>query len=102
MVARMSLPQRSRVLTAVVFTAVATWAMPSHALFGDDEARRAILELRQRVDALQQVNQRAGDETSQLRRSLLDLQTQIEALRSEEHTSELQSPLNLVCRLLLE
>src|SRR5574337_260053 len=24
------------------------------------------------------------------------------ALRSEEHTSELQSPLNLVCRLLLE
>lgn len=86
MVARMSLPQRSRVLTAVVFTAVATWAMPSHALFGDDEARRAILELRQRVDALQQVNQRAGDETSQLRRSLLDLQTQIEALRTEQAT----------------
>src|SRR5256885_5284795 len=25
-----------------------------------------------------------------------------EALRSEEHTSELQSPCNLVCRLLLE
>src|SRR5256885_12329648 len=26
----------------------------------------------------------------------------IQALRSEEHTSELQSPCNLVCRLLLE
>src|SRR5256885_2565237 len=26
----------------------------------------------------------------------------IEAVRSEEHTSELQSPCNLVCRLLLE
>src|SRR2546426_1667969 len=26
----------------------------------------------------------------------------IESLRSEEHTSELQSPCNLVCRLLLE
>src|SRR5256885_3153727 len=26
----------------------------------------------------------------------------VEALRSEEHTSELQSPCNLVCRLLLE
>src|SRR2546426_12424649 len=26
----------------------------------------------------------------------------IEAMRSEEHTSELQSPCNLVCRLLLE
>src|SRR5256885_9632201 len=28
--------------------------------------------------------------------------TTIEGLRSEEHTSELQSPCNLVCRLLLE
>src|SRR5574337_896809 len=28
--------------------------------------------------------------------------TRLEARRSEEHTSELQSPLNLVCRLLLE
>src|SRR5256885_13285186 len=27
---------------------------------------------------------------------------EIERLRSEEHTSELQSPCNLVCRLLLE
>src|SRR5256885_6474824 len=26
----------------------------------------------------------------------------VQALRSEEHTSELQSPCNLVCRLLLE
>src|SRR5574337_85424 len=26
----------------------------------------------------------------------------VETVRSEEHTSELQSPLNLVCRLLLE
>ncbi len=63
----------------------------SHAaLFEDSEARRAILELRQRVDMLQQSNQRAGDDlrrsgddTTQLRRSLLELQTQIEALRAE-------------------
>src|SRR5574337_1681705 len=27
---------------------------------------------------------------------------QVDGIRSEEHTSELQSPLNLVCRLLLE
>src|SRR5256885_6914833 len=27
---------------------------------------------------------------------------ELQALRSEEHTSELQSPCNLVCRLLLE
>src|SRR5260370_28782661 len=31
-----------------------------------------------------------------------DLDTRHEQLRSEEHTSELQSHLNLVCRLLLE
>ena len=53
------------------------------ALFEDDEARRAILELRKRVDVLQQVNQRSGDDNSQVRRSLLDLQTQIETLRME-------------------
>src|SRR5256885_4548705 len=35
-----------------------------------------------------------GDVRAQLGRSLLQ--------RSEEHTSELQSPCNLVCRLLLE
>jgi len=66
-------------------------AFPAHAaLFEDDEARRAIIELRQRIDTLQQSNQRAGDDlrrsgedTSQLRRSLLDLQSQIESLRVE-------------------
>ncbi|HEY9209102.1 MAG: tol-pal system protein YbgF [Acidovorax soli] len=63
------------------------------ALFEDDEARRAILELRQRVDALQLANQRSaddlrksGDDNSQQRRSLLDLQTQIETLRVEQAT----------------
>src|SRR2546426_6785034 len=30
------------------------------------------------------------------------LQSEVEGHRSEEHTSELQSPCNLVCRLLLE
>lgn len=90
MVVRMSFPPRSRALAAAVFSLAAAWAAPSYALFEDGEARRAILELRQRVDALQQANQRAGersgDDVSQLRRSLLDLQTQIEALRTEQAT----------------
>src|SRR5215467_16329395 len=34
--------------------------------------------------------------------ALLDLDVVVAAPRSEEHTSELQSPCNLVCRLLLE
>jgi TolA-binding protein len=60
------------------------------ALFEDDEARRAILELRQRADAQRQISdrqvedlRRATGENEQLRRSMLDLQNQIESLRGE-------------------
>src|SRR5256885_10486214 len=35
-------------------------------------------------------------------RAVADDETQVADLRSEEHTSELHSPCNLVCRLLLE
>src|SRR5256885_7712910 len=35
-------------------------------------------------------------------RSLKRIQKEFDPTRSEEHTSELQSPCNLVCRLLLE
>ena len=60
------------------------------ALFEDDEARRAVLDLRQRVDALRQSaetsSQRLGDDNAQMRRSLLDLQNQIESLRAEQAT----------------
>lgn len=70
----------------------AAFALPaSAAIFEDGEARRAILEMRQRVDVLQQSGQRSADEirrlleeNAQLRRSLLDFQTQIEALRVED------------------
>jgi tol-pal system protein YbgF len=58
------------------------------AIFEDGEARRAILELRQRVDAMQASQQRSSDELrqdgEQLRRNLLDLQNQIEMLRAEQ------------------
>lgn len=71
---------------------LAAFLPTSHAaLFEDDEARRAILEMRQRVDGVQSAQQRTaeevrrlGEENSQLRRSLLDLQTQIETLRTEQ------------------
>ncbi|MDR6855293.1 tol-pal system protein YbgF [Variovorax guangxiensis] len=54
------------------------------ALFEDDEARRAILDLRQRVEAMrQQAEQRQNEENAQLRRSLLELQTQIEQMRGD-------------------
>jgi tol-pal system protein YbgF len=57
------------------------------ALFEDDEARRAIIDLRQRMEqqrqALSDELRKATEENASLRRSLLDLQSQIEALRSE-------------------
>lgn len=56
------------------------------ALFEDDEARRAIIEMRQRVDGLAQAGQRSAEDSAQLRRSLLDLQSQIESLRAEVAT----------------
>jgi tol-pal system protein YbgF len=59
-------------------------------LFEDDEARRAILDLRQRVEqsnaAIKESNaviKGMVDENGQLRRALLDLQGQIEGLKAE-------------------
>ncbi len=61
-------------------------------LFDDEEARKAILDLRQRVETVRQEAdqkvteqvRRSNDENAQLRRSLLDLQNQIEALRADQ------------------
>lgn len=75
---------RSAAAAAVAALCLGASSMASAALFEDDEARRAILELRQRVEAQRLETQRqVEDQTSQLRRSLLELQTQIEALRGE-------------------
>ncbi|HSV53959.1 MAG TPA: tol-pal system protein YbgF [Burkholderiaceae bacterium] len=79
---------------AAVVLACACAATAQAALFGDDEARKAILELRQKVDANRQASdaaaqrwvdelRKANDDNAQLRRSLLDLQSQIDALRTD-------------------
>ncbi|WP_294766353.1 tol-pal system protein YbgF [uncultured Rhodoferax sp.] len=60
-------------------------------LFDDEEARRAILDLRQRIEQLKQESEqklseearRASEESAQLRRALVDLQNQLEASRAE-------------------
>jgi tol-pal system protein YbgF len=71
---------------AVILTCALTFNANA-ALFGDDEARRAILDLRQKVDASQQRGaddlRRISDDNAQLRRSVLDLSNQIEMLRNE-------------------
>ncbi len=80
--------------TSVLGLAALT-ALPSHAIFGDDEARKAIIELRDRVEANRQASDAASrrleTELSRLteesaaptRRSLLELSNQIEGLRTE-------------------
>lgn len=81
----------SRIASASMLVGAVLLASTAHAaLFEDDEARRAIIELRQRIDTLQQSNQRtstdiarSGEDTGQIRQSLLDLQSQIESLRVE-------------------
>jgi tol-pal system protein YbgF len=84
-----SFKQRGRVaLLAVMLLSMGT---AQAALFGDDEARQAILELRTKVDALQQksaddlrkANEEHAQVNAQLRRSILDLSSQIESSRGE-------------------
>lgn len=77
-------------------------AQPAHALFEDDEARKAILELRARVTAMEAAQKKSdatlaalrteqgaalaqlSEQVATLRRSVLDLANQIEALKSEQ------------------
>lgn len=72
----------------LAFLLLGLQAVNAHsALFDDDEARKAILELRQKVDVQQQRNveelRKANEDNAQLRRSILDLSNQLEVLRAE-------------------
>src|SRR2546426_2927617 len=67
----------------------------SEEVYGPDRAERLLAMLRALAERIQ-----ALDRTGGLLERLNSLGQR--AQRSEEHTSELQSPCNLVCRLLLE
>ena len=73
--------------TFFAFVALGMLALNSYALFDDDEARKAILDLRQKVDIQQQRNvedlKKANEDNAQLRRSVLDLSNQLEVLRAD-------------------
>ena len=57
---------------------------PAHAaLFEDEEARRAILDLRQKVEALNNALKAQSDDNAQLRRVLVDLQGQIDQMQAD-------------------
>lgn len=89
------MPVRSFALRSLAVACMVVSASSASAgLFEDEDARRAILELRQQVEAVKQDKpetdkkiteevQRATDESAQLRRSVLDLQNQLEATRAD-------------------
>jgi tol-pal system protein YbgF len=88
----MTLSTQSLKLAFVAFICSAGLHSVSYAgLFDDEEARKAIIDLRQKVETIDQARvkdasdaaQISRDENAQLRRSLLDLQTQIEQLRTD-------------------
>jgi tol-pal system protein YbgF len=77
-------------LTVALLVGLASFAGPVWAIFGDDEARKAVLEVRGKLDVLQRDTQRQLNEIEQRlkrveqgQRTNLDQQNQIEALRQE-------------------
>src|SRR2546426_1483444 len=62
-------------------------------------------EVQARIDSLSQASSqrdRLMQEVAENTRLVSEISRELARVRSEEHTSELQSPCNLVCRLLLE
>jgi tol-pal system protein YbgF len=80
-----------RALTGAALCLALIPVTASAGLFDDEEARKAILELRQRVDTVRQEGEQRvaeqarknSEENAQLRRSLLELQNQIEGVRAD-------------------
>src|SRR2546430_10517431 len=70
---------------------------PSTTLFRSDRARRIHL-----ASARAQIIRAVDRNRAELEHRLHEIRRQRTVVRSEEHTSELQSQSNLVCRLLLE
>lgn len=79
-------------LAALAFVGAVFVAGPAQAgLFDDDEARKAILDLRQKLEQSNEaqrlrqaeLNAQMADQLAQLKRSLLDLNNQIELLRGD-------------------
>lgn len=71
---------------AGIVLGVALLTQPAWAFFGDDEARKAILDLRQKVDTNRAEADRRASQNSQeaavLRQSLIDLSATLELLRA--------------------
>ena len=98
----------SAFLSAAGLAAAALWPLQAHALFDDDEARKAIIDLRNKFEAHRQTTEatlsrlvRQADEgTASGQRSLLELSNQNEQLKGE--LARLQGQIEQVQRELAE
>ena len=70
-----------RLATALLLSLSTVAAQAS--IFADDDARKAIVDLRQRLSQMDARSQAQSEELLTLRKSLLDLNTQIDQLRGE-------------------
>jgi len=82
---------RAALVQGALALALVAGASPAHALFGDDEARKAILDLRGRVQEhqdtteqrLAKIEAQLAELTSRLSNTQLDNQAQVDQLRQE-------------------
>jgi tol-pal system protein YbgF len=77
-------PPGRRALAALALAGAALFAAPAQAgLFDDEEARKAILDLRQKLEQSAEVQKAQSEQIAQMRRSLLELNNQIELMRGD-------------------
>jgi tol-pal system protein YbgF len=78
---------RRRARTAALGLSALMTLSAQAALFEDEEARRAILDLRQRLEATNNALKAQSEDNAQLRRVLVDLQGQIDLMRADLNKS---------------
>lgn len=70
----------NRIALPILTIILAITAAPAHALFGDDEARKAILELREQFKSQQEMQMKLYDRVEQLTREVKELRGQVEEM----------------------
>lgn len=75
-------PMKKTLIPVLVLSALASFSAPSHALFGDDEARKAILELRAQVQSQQEAQVALYDKIEGLTAQVQQLRGQLDELKN--------------------